>query len=197
MRLPTHPPLRLFAALELPPEIRRHLADMLAAVRPLLPRGEVRWVRSESIHLTLRFYGSVEQSRLIGIHEALAGCAADSKSMQLVLGKGGFFPPSGQTRVVWIGLEGDLARLEALQQAVEGSARRLGFRAETRPFRPHLTLGRVAGKLTAVDRQRITSRVEECGQPAPFVVSMLSLMRSELHPEGSLYHRQFSAPLGG
>jgi RNA 2',3'-cyclic 3'-phosphodiesterase len=190
--------LRLFAALELPPEARSRLADALAALKAAVPREAVRWVRPEGIHLTVRFYGEVPQSQLTEIEKTLAAAAADSQRMTLRLGALGFFPPAGQTRVVWIGLEGDLSQLESLQKAAEASARRLGFVPENRPFHPHLTLGRVQGKLSPVERQKMAERVSALPLSSTvFSVSQLSLMRSDLRPGGSIYSRQCAMPLGG
>ena len=190
--------LRLFAAVELSAEARGRLAEAVTALKSTTPRGTVRWVRPEGVHLTLRFYGEVPRSQVLEIERTLMAAAADSQQMTLSLGVLGFFPPTGQARVAWVGLEGDLHRLASLQRAVEAGARKLGFVPETRPFEPHLTLGRIQDRLDTGERHKMAERVAALSlRSTAFSVSQMSLMRSELRPGGSVYYRVYAAPLGG
>lgn len=179
--------LRLFVALELPEEWTQALARMQADLRA---RGlaRLRWVRPEGIHLTLKFLGEVPAPRLAGIDAALRGAVARAPDFALRLGAPGTFG-RGSPRVLWVGIEGDLDRLAALQRRVEAVLAPLGFPPEGRPFAPHLTLARVPEAAPPDLRRAVAPAVEWLRvPPAPdFRVSRVSLMESRLGPGGAVY----------
>jgi 2'-5' RNA ligase len=186
---------RVFAALELPPELQRQLALLQKELKTAAPAGSVRWVRPEGIHLTLKFYGDVADGRLPEIQAGLARVAGDAAPMQLTAQGVGVFPSAARPSVVWAGLGGELAPLERLAAAVEAAAVRLGFKPEGRSYSPHLTLGRVndgadARGLMAALRE---ARASELGRFRP---QQLSLIHSELRPGGSVYTRLSAVALG-
>jgi 2'-5' RNA ligase len=114
----------------------------------------------------------------------------------------GVFPSALRPRVIWVGLEGDLSALEALQQAVEASVGALGFRPEARDFKPHLTLGRVHDHVAHADRPSLGRALEALNQNrvtsyGEFTAQAVALIRSELRPTGAVYTQLFSAPLAG
>jgi len=132
--------MRLFAALPIGGEARAELNRWLARFQD---RGwPVRWVRPEGLHLTLKFLGSVEESRLPAIEQALLAACEGTPRLGLSLKDFGTFPAARRARVLWAGLEADPA-LELLAHRLEGQFEALGFPVEGRPFRPHVTLGRV------------------------------------------------------
>ena len=189
---------RVFAALELPPDLCQTLTGVMAGFRASLPQGCVRWVRVEGIHLTLKFYGEVKPDRLPDIQASLVRAAEKAALVSLAIEGLGIFPNPIQPRVIWTGMTGDLGALRVLHKAVEEGAAALGFMPDTREFSPHLTLGRVNGKLRPADRQKLAefpaqARVARLGE---FMADTLSLMRSELRPGGSVYTRLFAARLG-
>jgi RNA 2',3'-cyclic 3'-phosphodiesterase len=160
----------------------------------------VKWVAPASIHLTLKFLGDTPTSGLDAIRAALQRVAAPTPPFSLHLGHAGCFPNARQPRVVWIGMDGDLDELSALQKAIEATVSPLGFPAENRPFSPHLTLGRVRDDTDAIARQRIGAAVQSLPVPAlPFSATGVSLMRSELQPGGAVYtqlaHQSFSSTI--
>lgn len=191
--------LRLFAALELPPPALKRLAEIGATLQHDAPRGAVRWVRPTGIHLTLKFYGNVEPPRRAALRAMLAEAAQASRPLALSLGGLGCFPNAGRPRVIWVGVEGEVEALHALQRAVEAGSRALGFPPEGRAFSPHLTLGRVseAARPEAVRRlaEALSRARLEAG--APFRLEALSLMQSDLKPDGAVYTQLFAAALGG
>ncbi len=183
------PVLRLFTALELPAEVRRQLASVSAELRAALPRGRVRWVRPEGIHLTLKFYGEVAGTRLPELQAVLRQAAGDVPPLQLALNGLGTFPNLNRPRVIWVGLQGEIDRLRALQRAVETASIPLGFEPEARGFTPHLTLGRVNEGWAPADTRALSAAFArlEPGRQDAFVAGTLNLMRSDLKPEGATY----------
>ncbi|MBN2304877.1 MAG: RNA 2',3'-cyclic phosphodiesterase [Anaerolineae bacterium] len=188
---------RLFIALELPPPVSAILSDTQAKLKQQIPPSTVRWVRPEGIHLTLKFLGDVAVVKRDSIQDALTKAVAEHAPFPLRTGKPGCFPTIHRPRVVWIGIEGSQTALNALQQSVEQYITPLGFPTETRPFNPHLTLGRVQREAR---REHVTKLGELINTTAPpgserWTVSGISLMRSELKPIGAIYTQLFYAPL--
>ncbi len=199
--LGTHSQARVFAALELPPELCDRLAAVVAPLEAALPRGAVRWARAAGMHLTLKFYGDVASARLPELQTVLGRAAETAAPMALELQALGAFPNLVHPRVVWIGAAGDLDKLRALQRQVEEASTSLGFKPEARAFAPHLTLGRVKGNLRSVERQALAGALagqrDQVGRLGGFTANTLSLMRSDLRPTGAEYTRLFAALLSG
>ena len=131
--------IRTFVAVELAPSMRDRLAELIEALRGRI--RNVRWVRPEGIHLTLRFLGHARRDVLDRlVPELRSGAEKSSAGMATVSGLG-TFPERGRARVIWIGIFVPDSILR-LQEACERAAVAAGFEAETRAFRPHLTLGR-------------------------------------------------------
>lgn len=180
--------LRLFVALWLPEALAKAALSRLALLRRD-GRG-VRWVRPDQLHLTLKFLGETPAAFLPEIERALAGVAAASTSFALGLEAGGVFPPSGPPRVVWIGVS-PAAKLVELAARVEQALQPLGFDPETRPFRPHLTLGR-AEPGAVFDRALLARPLAA----QPETIAALSLVQSQLRPGGSVYRTVAEWKLG-
>ncbi|NPA49541.1 MAG: RNA 2',3'-cyclic phosphodiesterase [Thermodesulfobacteria bacterium] len=189
---------RLFLAISLPVDIRERLAGIQ---KELAKTGaDVRWVRPEGIHLTLKFLGEVPENLIDKIAEAAQEAVRESGLKALHLGvKGlGSFPPHRAPRVIWTGLSGDLKELALLQRLLEEKLAHLGFEPEKRPFVPHLTLGRVKStrKKEALLKEISLRREEEIVPERHFVVSEIVLYRSTLHPRGAIYTPVRRLPFG-
>lgn len=174
--------MRLFAALPLPVTVRdsltRRMDELKSADWP------VRWVRDEGLHLTLKFFGQVAPERLLEISQALEAAARGTPPLPLSLSTIGAFPAPQRARVIWIGVDATAA-LELLADRVERECQTVGFPIEGKPFRPHVTLGRVreGGRIpAAVFRPR-----GDPGLDAGFVVEQLVLYESRPGARGSSY----------
>jgi 2'-5' RNA ligase len=190
--------LRLFIALELPAAITETLDGLIARLREQTPRGGVRWVRAEGIHLTLKFFGEVKPERVAEIQNALTQAVAGRAPLALELNGCGVFPNALAPRVAWAGLAGELTQLRALQTAVERGAAALGYPPEARGFTPHLTLGRVTEQLRPAERPHVGQALKALTfAPQPFIAERVSLIRSDLRPTGAVYTALITAPLNG
>lgn len=184
--------MRLFVAVHLTEEVRGRLAaaqDRLRAVQ-----AQVSWVRPGNIHLTLKFLGEVAPARLADIRRALADAARQAAPFEASLvGLGSF---GGRTpRVVWAGVADGAERLATLAGQVDATLHGIGFARESRPFAPHLTLGRVRSPQRAAELLgglRAEAR-EEFGR---IPVATVFLMESRLDPQGSIYTVVDGFPLG-
>jgi len=131
--------IRAFVAIELEAETRARLAELIESLRDRI--WGVRWVRPEGIHLTLRFLGYARNEVLEALRPALREAAGSCPAGTAIVSGLGTFPESGRARVIWIAISVPPSVLR-LQEACERAAVAAGFEAETRAFRPHLTLGR-------------------------------------------------------
>ncbi len=185
--------MRLFVALELPASHRASLTEVCERGR----RGGVRWVPAENVHLTLKFLGEVDEARIPKIEEALASVAARARPFPLSLAGCGCFPNVRAPRVVWLGLAEGAGEAQALAGAVEDALRPVGFAPERRPFKPHLTIGRV--KDPREGAAAASSKVDALADyaAAPARAEAVALVKSTLTAEGSVYEEIGRWRLGG
>jgi 2'-5' RNA ligase len=176
--------MRLFVAIELPPEIKQGIAMIQDDLRAA--GANAGWTRPEGIHLTLKFLGEVEESKVNEIREALASAVGTKDKLSLAIAGAGAFPNVKNPRVLWLGVSGDVEKLGLLQAAVEDAMVRLGFEREERKFSPHLTLARIKfPKPQDAWQQKIEGiRDVKLGE---FKADRVSLMKSELKREGAVY----------
>jgi 2'-5' RNA ligase len=188
--------MRLFIAVELPENWTAAMAGIQEALRRR-GAGGLRWVRSEGIHLTLKFLGNVEQERVAPVTDAMRGAAAACAPFTLRLGPPGAFGAPRRVRVVWAGVAGDLDALTTLWRAVEDRVSPLGYPPERDRFSPHLTLARVPDDMPTEARSRIPALLDalHLPDPPPLRVREIALMQSLLGPGGARYQRVATAPL--
>ena len=141
-----------------------------------------RWPHIDTIHLTLRFLGTVDA----GIDDVARGAWAEAvrghPRFELRLGPLGCFPERGRPRILWAGIESDSA-LTALASSLECASRRLGFESDTRVFHAHLTLARARRGERATLPESLAAPLAA----PPLVVSEVILFQSVLHPGGPRY----------
>ncbi|MFP3975793.1 MAG: RNA 2',3'-cyclic phosphodiesterase [Chloroflexota bacterium] len=188
--------IRAFVAIELPEEVKNSLAKILRDISPGYERS-VKWVNSNSVHLTLKFLGNISAESVENITRALTEAASETKSFTLQLGGLGAFPNLKSPRVVWVGVEGDVPTAVNLQEQVDQALAKLGFAAEKRKFSPHLTIGRIRDKASSRERSAVGSLVSdyEVKDKPAFTVEHLSLMKSTLSSSGAIYDRLASVSL--
>jgi 2'-5' RNA ligase len=187
--------VRLFVALEIPPDVRDNLAAFLRDMRELSERvGEkrVKWVRPENLHVTLKFIGEVADASLEGIHAVLATVRGDTP-IDLQIGGIGFFPDEERPTVLWTGLEA-ASNLALLAEAVDRALATQGIARGTRPFVPHLTLARfpppgLHEKLRATIQKNAERRF------GSFRAREFHLIESKLKPTGAEYTSLASFPI--
>ncbi len=180
--------LRTFIAVKVGPEAMKEMARLIAAMSAQAGRG-VKWVEPGGIHITLKFLGDTPATLVPRVVEAMGRAAAAMRPLTLSLAETGAFPNARAPRVLWVGLAGDVEALAALQEAVEREVSPLGFPRESRPFSPHVTIGRVREGIDPSGRQQIGRALERAGLHGgyPWVVEGVALVRSTLTPSGAVY----------
>jgi 2'-5' RNA ligase len=188
--------IRSFIAIELPAEIKLALGHIQDRVKSG-GGGQVKWVEPESMHLTLKFLGNVSTGLTGKITTVLEEACSGVHPFSLEIGGLGVFPNARRVRVVWVGLTGETERLGQLQKRIDDVLTPLGFKAEARPFTPHLTLARVHEQATPDERQALGRRVGETASESggTFNVKAVHLMRSQLTRSGAIYTRISSVAL--
>jgi 2'-5' RNA ligase len=184
--------IRSFIAIDLPEETRKALAAVQEQLKQ--SRARVRWVRTNSIHLTLKFLGNIHPAQVEDIALAVAEEIRDHPPITLRAAGLGAFPSRRKPRVIWIGMEGEVQRLTRIQARVENALEPLGFVREKRPFQPHLTIGRVK------DRSRLQALIDAMAtldmEPFnSFDADEIILYKSDLRPTGAIYTKLHRMPL--
>ncbi len=191
--------IRAFIAIELPEAILAELSQVEARLKPQMPHDTIRWVKADSIHLTLKFLGQVPSDQLDLIISSLRTAAAMHAPIPLEVKDAGCFPNIHRPRVVWVGVHESSHRLHALQRAVENAISPLGYPTEIRDFTPHLTLGRLARDVRPADQKRIGDVVQAAnvGSLGKWDVKQVALIKSDLKPSGAEYAVLAHASLNG
>jgi 2'-5' RNA ligase len=187
--------VRLFVALEIPAAVREKLAALIEELRAVeaeaAAKKNARWVRPENLHVTLKFIGNVDASKLDGIRAAL-GSVSSEGAVELRFRGLGFFPNERRPRVFWAGIEAS-RNLAALATEIDGAMEKVGIARETRAFAPHLTLARfdppgISDKLRAAAQENAT---RDFGEQR---TGEFHLFESKTRPGGAEYTRLASFP---
>lgn len=186
--------MRLFVALDIEEAIRQRIDRFLEGIQGFAP--DARWVKPESLHVTLKFIGEQPEAQVETIKQALQ--AVSTGAMELAFRGHGFFPTAKSARVFWIGIEAG-SELAALVSAIDDRTSALGISKEERAYSPHLTLARSSGGSGVPRRQRhdrpnrVFQRLQEklVALPSPEFGTMTArdffLYQSQLSPKGSKY----------
>ena len=177
--------IRAFIAVPASDEVRRLVREAVGSLRWV--GANVKWVEPENVHFTVKFLGNISQEDAdkLGpaLHEALRGAGG----FDVTIEKAGTFPGGRKApRVVWLGLGEGFEALKEVARKVEDACAGLGFEREPRPFKAHLTIGRVrrgSGKLPEL--AEAVAGVEF--KPLKLAVDRVNLMRSRLSPQGPTY----------
>jgi 2'-5' RNA ligase len=183
--------IRSFVALDLDASVRQAVCDLQSQLARI--KADVRWVRAEGLHVTLKFLGSVEPARLERVHATLAASVADQPALHVRARGLGAFPGWRRPRVVWVGLHGD--GLVELAVRVDNALTAVGFEPEGRAFTPHLTLGRVNSprgwpRLEEVCKAHLDDDFGESD------INAVTIYRSTLQRGGAVYTPLWTIPLG-
>jgi 2'-5' RNA ligase len=180
--------VRLFFAVDLPEDVRAGLARLVPPSDP-----DYRAVDPTGMHVTLAFLGDQPSDRVDTLTRIGTAAAAVSHSGTLALGEAGAFGPRRAPRVLWVGLRGDVDRLNALQSHLSAALVQAALPVEDRAFSPHITLAR--------RRQNARGGAPHGWPPAfastHFALRTLTLFESRLSPRGATYLPVAQLDLGG
>lgn len=187
--------VRLFVACEVPDDVKESIGEVIENLRSHSGNA-VRWIRPEGVHVTLKFLGEVPTKKLPAVKLAIQEAVVGHSPFELEFSNIGTFGGREGLRIMWVGIAGDVLRLEALVRAVNAALAVVGFEPERRPFRPHLTLGRVRDEISTRNRAEIEVAVGKVSvPPVSWRTAQVSLMRSRLTAQGATYEVLATFPL--
>jgi 2'-5' RNA ligase len=183
--------LRCFIAIELSESVKSALAELQNNFRKC--QADIRWVKPDNIHLTLKFLGDIDD--VVGIEKVISEACNKYKPFDIEVAGAGVFPNIRSPRVLWVGID-DNEVLAGLQSAIEDGLAMLGFKKDKRKYQPHLTLGRfrsLRGDGTIVDIIGSYNNYKLGFMNA----SKVSLIKSELSLLGAVYSKIAEITLTG
>ncbi len=197
---PVDPPgtMRLFFAVPVPEDARARIGDLIARVQASVGDGSarIRWVRVDGLHLTLRFLGPTPDDRRAPLEAAADALAHGIDPFEVVLGGGGAFPSVDRPRSLWVGVQSGADQLATLADGLTAAAGECGLILDTRPFTPHLTVGRTDGlRLGPAAAHALEASAD--GLDVRFSVATVVLYRSFLGAGPARYEALHEARLGG
>ncbi len=184
--------IRTFIAVEIPEKIISSIDRVQESIKNY--GFKIKWVRPERIHLTLKFLGNIEAADTENVGRALCEAAGTIPPMSLQAKGIGVFPGIRRPRVVWVGITGQLETLGRLQKTLDENLAAIGFPKEKRPFKGHLTLGRIQKK---IDTKRFIEALDTFKkfETETFTADRVVLYQSELKASGAVYTELVSARL--
>jgi 2'-5' RNA ligase len=207
---------RLFFAVPLPDETREAIRPIRDAVQAGVGDGHarIRWVRIESLHLTVRFLGPTPLELAPMLGDAAERAAAGIAPFDVTIGGAGGFPAGGRPRTLWLGLRAGADGLAHLAKALDAAlppgghdershcdnghgddAPNGGGHAQARAFTPHLTIARTDGLRLAGEAARALAAAASDHEWS-FVADQLVLFRSHLGQGPAWYEPLTRVSLG-
>ncbi|MGO9136878.1 MAG: RNA 2',3'-cyclic phosphodiesterase [Syntrophales bacterium] len=183
--------IRAFLAVDPTEEIFREITKIQERLKKAI-QGDIRWVRPEGIHLTLKFFGYVYQTDIANISSVVKNSVANMRALLLNVRSLGAFPSVNRPRVLWLGIDGDTDALINLQTEIDTGFQDYGLKKEVRPFRPHLTLARIKEPKGMVGLAEAVKKNDYIA--GSFTVSGLTLFESDLKPTGAIYTKLVDFP---
>jgi 2'-5' RNA ligase len=176
--------LRLFIAAPIPTDISRNLECIISDFKKT--GADIKWMKPESIHITLKFLGETEENRLPEIISAIERLEIKKSGLEAEVKGIGFFPDKKRPRIIWAGLEENSPFLAKAVSILDSAMSTLGFESENRRFSPHLTIGRFRsnrGLAMLIDE---TEKMKSSSFGS-FPIIEFNLYSSTLKPSGAEY----------
>jgi len=173
---------RLFLAINLPQQIKEQIFDLVLKLQKANKNKPIKWVEKDNFHLTLHFLGDTPEEKIPNIAQTLKPIIADFKILDLKLSNSiSAFPDLSNPKVIFLELiELNGKQTLKLQRKIGEALEGLGFKIDSRPFRLHLTLGRVKFKSSI--------QIPDFQLPSTnFQINSIELIESQLTPNGSIY----------
>jgi len=186
--------MRTFLSLDIDEATRGRLSGVAGNI----PIGDarIRWVEPDNLHVTLKFLGDVADELVADVCAAASWAAETVEPFDFSVRGVICIPPAGRLRMLWAGVVEPTGRLARLHEQLDAALSEMGFGAEDRPFKPHITLARVK---FARNSQDIRAAAESYGDRdfGTNRAGQLVVYSSKLTPEGPVYTPLARAKLGG
>jgi len=175
--------VRAFIAVELSKAAKDEIERIINSLKDA--DTNTKWLSSQTMHLTLKFLGSVSPEKVKDITSSIKTISEDITTFNITFSDIGVFPSERRPKVVWVGIKDDNGEVQALSSKVEGAMEKEGFTREDRPFTPHITLGRIKNGKNIDKLMSITKSINV--SPIVSTISRIVLFRSELTSKGAIH----------
>lgn len=186
--------VRSFIAIEINDTIRGRLSDIQNTLKKV--NGHVSWVQPQNVHCTLVFLGDIFQPAVDSVANALAKTAAGCKPFEIEISSLGFFGSARSPRIIWAGMTGQTDVLINLQGKITAAVLQAGLKPDEKPFKPHLTIGRVRSNRNAPALVEAI-KANETKTFGKNSVGRVVLMKSQLTASGPIYSILLAKSLDG
>ena len=175
--------IRSFISVHLSENVREQIARFQTGLK--IPGTDIKWVRPENMHITLKFLGDIQPDQIDSIENVIRDVAGSVTPFNVWIRGAGCFPNEHHPRVLWLGIFTKTEIPGHMARDLNGRLAVLGFQTEKRKFKPHLTLGRVR---TLKNIGQVVGRMRQEGfESDGFHVNQIHLMQSRLKPSGAEY----------
>ncbi|MFL3050450.1 MAG: RNA 2',3'-cyclic phosphodiesterase [Candidatus Neomarinimicrobiota bacterium] len=164
-------------------EVKKLINDIKAKI--LLKSNAIKWVNRENIHLTLRFIGPTVIDEISKLNSMLENVSKNFKDFSLEINGTGCFPKEERPRIIWLGIKGEVAKLNDLVLSINKNLEEMGYPNDDRNFVPHITLGRI--KYPQKNIPDLKSFLNYSFKPIEIKVKKFSLFQTETFSSGSIY----------
>ncbi len=147
--------------------------------------GKIRWLRKDQLHLTLKFLGDTTEDSINDVRRIMQNIADEFKPFNVSIQKTGCFPKIERPRVMWVGVSGELAKLDQLVERIQKKLNPLGFPKDENKYYPHITIARA--KYPQKKTPDISTFLDTSFVPIPFQIKKVQFISSELFPNGPVY----------
>jgi len=177
--------VRLFIAVPVPKAIKENISKLQADLKELISGKKIRWVNPENIHLTLKFLGETDPSKIEKIKKIIAESIEKLSEFDVSIAAGGVFPSKSRPRVLWVGCIDKNENIINIKNKLDKKLKPLGYEIEKKKFTAHLTLGRVKNP-NSISRciEKLVSGETNFGK---LQVQEIQLIVSILSPKGAQY----------
>ncbi len=189
--------IRAFLAIELADDVKSTLRELTERL-DRAGIGSLKPVRPGNMHLTVKFFGDVSSAQVDSIVRTITLAAKAIQPFTLRLGNVGAYPNNRYSRVLWVGLNGEVESLREAHRRIETALEDINIKPDSRKFSPHLTVARLRDRSSPSERRKAAEILftTEYQTGLPITVERLSLMRSILRPEGPQYTSLADITLG-
>ncbi len=176
---------RIFAAIDISEAARQAVSAYVEILRAEFSGVRVGWEKPEKLHLTLKFFGDIDERQLENLTEAIEKTAEQISNFSLQIAETGVFPSPSRARILWLGLRDETGNMQKLAEILETESARSGFAREARTFKAHLTIARL--REPQKSKELVEKHLQNEFESLEFQASEIVIYQSELLPKGSIY----------
>lgn len=178
---------RIFVAVDISDDARRKTADYIESLKREFPKLRVGWEKPEKLHLTMKFLGDTDENQLEKLKDICREIAAEIPRFDLQIARTGVFPSARNARVLWIDVKDEKGSLTKINRLLENECEQIGFAAEKRNFKPHLTIARLKEPRNSLEL--VEKHLEKDFEPVGMETAEIVIYESRLRPTGSIYEK--------